>query len=105
MRNAVRRFLETILLALCALLLVRALVTEPYGVPTGSMAPTLLGHHRAVACPRCGYVVRVGSPGDPADPQPTHLAGAACPNCGCADLGPDRPPVRRRHRPLVHKNP
>jgi signal peptidase I len=104
MRNAVRRFLETILLALCALLLVRAVVTEPYGVPTGSMAPTLLGHHKAVACPRCGYVVRVGSAGDPTDPQPTHLAGAACPNCGCPDLALDSAPVCRGDRLLVNKN-
>jgi signal peptidase I len=112
MRNAVRRFLETILLALCALLLVRAVVTEPYGVPTGSMAPTLLGHHKAVACPRCGYVVRVGAvvvegeaaPAPTTDHQSPTATQAACPNCGFADLGLDRAPVCRGDRLLVNKN-
>ncbi|HKI34475.1 MAG TPA: S26 family signal peptidase [Gemmataceae bacterium] len=98
MKNAFRRFLETILLVLCALLLFRAVGAEPYGVPTGSMAPTLLGNHKAVLCPRCGDTVRVGS-GDHGD----QAAGAACPNCGCPDLGLDRVPVCRGDRLLVNK--
>jgi signal peptidase I len=102
--KAFRRFLETTLLALCALLLIRALGTEPYGVPTGSMAPTLLGHHKAVVCPRCGYPVRVGAGGDPADAHAVHAAGAACPNCGSPDLGLDRAPVCRGDHLLVNKS-
>jgi signal peptidase I len=93
-----RRFLETTLLALCALLLFRAVGAEPYGVPTGSMAPTLLGNHKAVVCPRCGYTVRVGS-GD----RGAHAAGAACPNCGCPDLGLDQAPVCRGDHLLANK--
>jgi signal peptidase I len=103
MSNAFRRFLETTLLALCALLLFRAVGAEPYGVPTGSMAPTLLGHHKAVVCPRCGYTVRVGT-GEPADPHAAQPACAACPNCGCPDLGLDHTPVCRGDHLLVNKN-
>ncbi len=101
MKKAVRRFLETLLLFFCAVLIFRAVGAEPYGVPTGSMAPTLLGHHKAVVCPRCGYLVRVGSPGDTAVGQPT---SAACPNCGCLDLGLDRAPVCPGDHVLVNKN-
>lgn len=58
-------------------LLVRTMLVEPFGVPTGSMAPALIGHHREGPCPRCGYPVRVGrtSNGD------GHFVSVACPNC------------------------
>jgi signal peptidase I len=104
MKNSFRRFLETLLLFLCAVLLFRAICVEPYGVPTGSMAPTLLGNHKAVICPRCGYLVRVGYPGDPADPHAVTPAGAACPNCSCPDLGLDAAPVCPGDHVLVNKN-
>ena len=99
-----RRFLETLLLFFCAVLIFRAVGAEPYGVPTGSMAPTLLGHHKAVVCPRCGYPVRVGSPGEPGDPHAVPPVGAACPNCGCPDLGLDSAPVCPGDHVLVNKN-
>jgi signal peptidase I len=67
-------------------------------------APTVLGHHKAVVCPRCGYTVRVGSANDPADPHPSQASGAACPNCGCADLGLDSVPVCRGDQLLVDKS-
>jgi len=104
MKTAFRRFLETVLLFLCGLLLFRAVGVEPYSVPTGSMAPTLLGHHKAVVCPRCGYTVCVGSASEPGDAQQGEAVGAACPNCGCADLGLDRAPICRGDHLLVNKN-
>src|SRR4051794_34180651 len=58
-----RRLVESAVLFLAAILFLRALIVEPFGVPTGSMAPTLSGNHKALACPRCGYPVRVGEPG------------------------------------------
>jgi signal peptidase I len=62
-------------------LFIRTFAVEPFGVPTGSMAPALIGNHREGPCPRCGYPVRVGFPtagGNPAD----HFARVGCPNCG-----------------------
>jgi len=62
-------------------LFIRTFAVEPFGVPTGSMAPALIGNHREGPCPRCGYPVRVGFPaggGNAAD----HYANVACPNCG-----------------------
>lgn len=58
-------------------LVVRTLLVEPFGVPTGSMAPALIGHHREGPCPRCGYPVRVGRTGA-GDNQ---FLSVCCPNC------------------------
>ena len=68
-------------------LVLRTIAVEPFGVPTGSMAPALIGHHRDGTCPRCKYTVRVGWPsgsnGDPPTPRAitAHFATVVCPNC------------------------
>lgn len=59
-------------------LVLRTLAVEPFGVPTGSMAPALIGHHRDGPCPRCGYPVRVGRPVTGGN---EHFADVCCPNC------------------------
>src|SRR5207302_366608 len=49
----VRQTLEfLIVLSLCVLVF-RTFAAEAYIVPTGSMAPTLLGNHRELTCPNC----------------------------------------------------
>jgi signal peptidase I len=70
--------LHTAVLFICIFLFVRIAVVEPFGVPTGSMAPTLIGNHREEPCPRCGHPVRVGNP---AKGQPDPFADVCCPNC------------------------
>jgi signal peptidase I len=75
---------RTVFLALITVLILRAVFVEPFGVPTGSMAPTILGVHRDVNCPNCGYPVRVGEPPDPA---PRRFFDVACGNCGAKNLG------------------
>jgi signal peptidase I len=64
---------------LALFLVLRTIALEPFGVPTGSMAPALIGHHRDGLCPRCGYTVRVGRPG--AGGAAEHFANVTCPNC------------------------
>jgi signal peptidase I len=60
-------------------LVLRTIAIEPFGVPTGSMAPALIGHHRDGLCPRCGYTARVGRPSSGS--AHAHFARIACPNC------------------------
>jgi type IV secretory pathway protease TraF len=101
-----RRLAGTLVLSVCGLVLLRCFVLEPYEVPTGSMAPAIFGRHRAVRCPRCGYVVSVGrDPGadkrgrDPAD----RYGRACCPNCGCDHLSLDGAPEAGGDQLLVNK--
>jgi signal peptidase I len=62
-------------------LLVRVLAVEPFGVPTGSMAPALIGNHRQAPCPRCGHPVRVGAPNGQTPEEHFDNDRVACPNC------------------------
>src|SRR5262245_56182234 len=78
-----RRLAELGVLAVCLLLILRQWGAEPYEVPTGSMAPALVGFHRGRDCPRCGYPVAVGRhPRDtgPGDAPARCYRAAACPN-------------------------
>ena len=50
-----RSFVETIVVLVIAVSLVRALAAEGYMISTGSMAPTLRGYHRMATCPTCGH--------------------------------------------------
>jgi signal peptidase I len=86
---------------LVVFLFLRTFAVEPFGVPTGSMAPTLIGNHRAGACPRCGYPVRVGLPttGDGAG----RFANVPCPNCG-KPVNLTQAPDMNGDRLLVDKN-
>jgi signal peptidase I len=75
----VRVLLIVIVVFASLFLLLRTLAVEPFGVPTGSMSPTILGHHRAGPCPRCGFPVRIGRPttGNVND----HFSRVVCQNC------------------------
>lgn len=50
--------LEAIIIALILALTFRAFVVEAFVIPTGSMAPTLLGAHFDVRCPKCGIAFK-----------------------------------------------
>ncbi|MFO0945821.1 MAG: hypothetical protein U1D30_07740 [Planctomycetota bacterium] len=55
-----RHVLEFVVLLTLAGILFRNFVAEAYLVPSGSMAPTLLGFHKRVRCPNCGHDFAVG---------------------------------------------
>jgi signal peptidase I len=93
-------------LLVCLVSLARAFIVDSYEVPTSSMAPTLVGHHRAAPCPRCGALVRVGlhplDHGEEAT-NPRFYHRAVCPNCGAGGLGLHHAPVIAGQRLLVNK--
>ena len=92
--------IEAAALFCCLILFLRAMAIEPFGVPTGSMAPTLTGNHRCAYCPRCGYPVRLG------EPMPTHrgVTRPWCANRGSTLLVFDNIPEIAGDRLLVDKN-
>lgn len=46
---------ESVVMAFILAFVFRAFVVEAFVIPTGSMAPTLLGQHADIVCPECGY--------------------------------------------------
>ena len=77
--NPVRRLAQVSVAFLCGFLVVRTALVEPFGVPTGSMAPAFFGNHRTVNCPRCDFAVTVGEPGP--DARAVKFEACRCPNC------------------------
>ena len=55
-----RETVESIVVAFTLALLFRAFEAEAFVIPTGSMAPTLMGRHKDLACDSCGRDFRVG---------------------------------------------
>jgi signal peptidase I len=55
-----RETVEAIVIAFTLALLFRAFEAEAFVIPTGSMAPTLMGRHKDLVCEACGDPFRVG---------------------------------------------
>lgn len=55
-----RETVESIVVAFTLALLFRAFEAEAFVIPTGSMAPTLMGRHKDLVCESCGLPYRVG---------------------------------------------
>ena len=55
-KEGYRETVEAIVVAFILALLVRGFEAEAFVIPTGSMAPTLMGRHKEITCPQCGYV-------------------------------------------------
>lgn len=53
--KGVKETIESILIAFILAFVFRAFVVEAFVIPTGSMAPTLLGAHMRFTCRECGY--------------------------------------------------
>jgi signal peptidase I len=66
--------------------LIWSIEAEGFVIPTGSMAPTLMGRHKEIACPQCDYVYTVNAdreaestPGVPSSSR--RIAAGTCENC------------------------
>src|SRR6516225_3349266 len=60
-RDGYRDTMEALVVAFIAALVVRGFEAQAFVIPTGSMAPTLMGRHKEIACPQCGFVYAVNA--------------------------------------------
>ncbi|MCS7271202.1 MAG: S26 family signal peptidase [Gemmataceae bacterium] len=84
-RQHLRESVETIVFVVVLVLLLKLFVTEAFVIPTGSMAETLYGYQKIIACPMCGFHFPVNAhdeaEGNPLTRRPSPLVGFCCPNC------------------------
>src|SRR5262245_3842463 len=72
--HAIRETVESIVIAFVLAFLFRTFEAEAFVIPTGSMAPTLMGRHKDVDCEKCGHRFQVNAseeeqiPGPPETP-------------------------------------
>ncbi len=94
---SIRETVESIWIAVVLAFVLRAFVLEAFVIPTGSMAPRLMGQHWQFDCPACKYHYAYGIPTVPNSSAPDisrrlsrsgGLSGresgppSVCPNCG-----------------------
>ncbi|MCC7475291.1 MAG: signal peptidase I [Pirellulales bacterium] len=105
-----RETVESIVIAFVLAFLFRTFQAEAFVIPTGSMAPTLMGRHKDVDCPQCGYRYTVtASDEEPSDPRqaPSDCIAGQCPMCRYVlAMRPDLPSsVQDQNRNSIVKQP
>src|SRR5205823_13830015 len=85
----IKETIEQILIAFILAFIFRAFVVEAFVIPTGSMAPTLMGAHMRFRCEDCGYEFETNynaqQIGDDIVMPPDNRGATPlviCPNCG-----------------------
>lgn len=83
--DGMRETIESVAIAFILAFLFKTFQAEAYVIPTGSMAPTLYGRHKEVACDGCGYEFAVGASSEidqDSGGLDWRLEHVFCPNCG-----------------------
>lgn len=82
--DSFRETVESVVIAFVLAFLFRTFLAEAFVIPTGSMAPTLMGRHKDFACKQCGHHYTVGA-SDEVDKESSvlinRLTNSVCPNC------------------------
>ncbi|MEX0677829.1 MAG: S26 family signal peptidase [Pirellulales bacterium] len=95
--KAIREAVEAVVVAFILAFLFRTFEAEAFVIPTGSMAPTLMGAHKDLYCAECGYQYRAGASSEEdqlAEQRGRQAAGVpvvsvTCPMCRyMANVGP-----------------
>lgn len=82
--QVVRETIESLAVAFILALLFKAFIAEAFVIPTGSMAPTLMGAHKDVRCEECGCQYQCGASNEFNDVgarKKTMVIGTTCPLC------------------------
>ena len=88
-----REGIESVVVAIVLAFLFRSFEAEAFVIPTGSMAPTLQGRHKDVACPECGYRYRAGASTE-SEERSGVVEAVTCPLCFYAQ---ELDPLRAAH--------
>jgi signal peptidase I len=108
--SAMRETIESVVVAFILAFLFKTFEAEAFVIPTGSMAPTLLGRNKDAVCPKCGTHFTIGA-SDEVESETDYvipgsrITSAVCPNCRYR-VGEDRMynvPVFKGDRILVTK--
>jgi signal peptidase I len=81
-----RETVEAIVVAMILALLVRGFEAEAFVIPTGSMAPTLMGRHKEINCPQCGFLYSINASDEVeglggGNPNHRRVSTGICVNC------------------------
>jgi signal peptidase I len=92
----VREIVETFAIAFVLAFLFRTFEGELFSIPTGSMAPTLMGRHKDYYCPECDFRYTVSASNEFDANQNKYedkaVFGGTCPQCRyTAYIGEDNP--------------
>ncbi len=113
--ESIKETFESIVIAFILAFVFRAYVVEAFVIPTGSMAPTLLGEHVRVRCAQCGYGYTLDAGGESAtgsmrvdrqgrvQPYLTQDINTVCPMCKALNTMAAGTRVSAGDRILVHK--
>lgn len=106
--ETIKETFESIVIAFILAFIFRAYVIEAFVIPTGSMAPTLLGRHVEVRCPECGYDFDVEASSLAGPNRLVQTSGARpldtpCPMCRFPTQVASGTPTRTGDRLLVQK--
>ena len=82
-------------------LVVRGFEAQAFVIPTGSMAPTLMGRHKEVTCPQCGFVYTVNASHEVEGGNPAPVFSGICTNCRFQALDLTEAPSFKGDRILV----
>lgn len=87
-----RDLVEQIVVALILAFLIRGYVAEAFVIPTGSMAPTLMGRHKEVTCQECGLVFSINASDEVEGfGRPSRVVLGTCQNCRAPVVTQDDP--------------
>lgn len=98
---AVREVVESVVIAFVLAFLFRTFEAEAFVIPTGSMAPTLMGRHKDVYCEKCGFQFQASASSE-VDPRSGNavgheVIGGTCPMCRYTMDFSLRNPQRKRY--------